>query len=437
MMRNYFMAVALAGAGFLGALAGCNKDAGQAKVPDKAKAAEPVRVQIVEARADSVRGRIRVTGTLYADEEVIVSAKVAGRIIALHHDLGDRIGPGAPLANLDPVDFELAEQEKELAVSATLAKLGLTAFPEKEFIATEVPTVKRAAKQLANVQAKFARVETLFQKVPPLVSEEEFADAKTAVEVARSVLEVETLNAKALLAEAKTRQAELEVARQHLKETIIIAPETPARSAASAAAGSPVSVGTSRSYAVAQRMVAEGEYVRESTPLFRLIDDNPVKLRAMVPEIHISQVAAKLSVSVTLQSYPQPFAGVVGRISPQIDAASRTFPVEVLIANPDGKIKPGAFANASIQLAEAVPTVSIPASAVASFAGVNKVFVVKDQKAAEARVELGERSGDIVHVLKGLAAGTSVIVAPPSQLVTGSPVIVEPAGAKEGEGTKK
>ena len=404
---------------------GCQKEPAQPKASDKGKPADPLRVQLVEARADAMRAAIRVTGTLYPEEEVLVSAKVSGRVVAIHHDLGDRINPGAVLVSLDPVDFQLVEQEKQLAVSATLAKLGLSAFPEKEFEPTQVPTVKRAAKQLANVQAKFARVETLFQKTPPLVSEEEFADAKTAVEVARSVLEVEALNARALLAEARTRQAELEVARQNLKETTVYAPDPAAVKSVSAATATPVSLQANRAYAVAQRMVSEGEYVRESTPLFRLIDDNPVKLRAMVPELHIGQVAAKLSAKVTVHSYSDPFAGVVGRISPQIDAASRTFPVEILIANPDGKLKPGAFASASIELADARPTVIVPATAVASFAGVSKVFLVKDQKAVEARVELGDRSGEHVHILKGLAAGAKVIAAPPSRLVAGTPVVVE------------
>ena len=69
--------------------------------------------------------------------------------------------------------------------------------------------------------------------------------------------------------------------------------------------------------------------------------------------------------------------------------------------------------------------VFVPQESVVSFAGVNKVFTVKDGKAAEVGIELGDRDGDEVEVIKGLKGGESVVVSGTSKLATGVPVEVK------------
>ncbi len=375
-------------------------------------ARETVTVRVADARPLVARDTIRVTGTLVADEEVVVSAKVSGRVQAIEKDLGDRIAAGDVLARIDPTDYELAVQEREMAVHATLAKLGLRDFPgsETDFDPADVPTVKSASLQLANARARYHRLKQLFEQDPPLISEQEYQDAQTAYEVARSQLEVQTLESRALIAEARTRQAELHTARQSLADTRVIAP-----------------VDSQRRYAVAQRMTSPGEFVSQGTPLYRLIDDDPIKMRALVPERHMSAVTVGLTAAITVQAYADSFGGSVSRISPQIDAASRTFPTEILIANSDGRLKPGAFAHADIELPVDRPIVSVPAAAVTSFAGVNKVFVVRDGRAVEVRVRLGVRSDDAqtIQIVQGLSGGEKVILSPPANLVTDTPVTVD------------
>jgi hypothetical protein len=71
----------------------------------------------------------------------------------------------------------------------------------------------------------------------------------------------------------------------------------------------------------------------------------------------------------------------------------------------------------------------VPQESVVTFAGVNKVFTVKDGKAAEIGVELGDRDGDEVEVLKGLKGNESVVVSGTSKLATGVPVDVKAAPA--------
>lgn len=407
--------------------AGCGGEAtkADAKAKGKQRVLEPVKVNVGESTAAVTRPTIRVTGTLYAMEDVTISAKVAGRIVALSHDLGDRVGPDKPLAQVDRTDYELAVKERQSAIQATLAKLGLNTFPSADLLADDVPTVKRTLVQLKNVSGRYERLKKLFEQTPPLISEQEYADAETEFKVASSAFEVEKANAQALLAEAMTLQAELNLANQRLTDTSIRTPLSLATTAAQDEAN------PNLSYAVAERLVSVGEYVREGTPLFRLIDDDPVKLRAMVPERYVGMVTKEVKVTVAVQAHAAPFSGTVSRVSPQVDPASRTFTVEVLIPNPDGLLKPGAFASASIILPNEKPAASVPINAVTSFAGIHKVFTIKDGKAFENRVTLGDRDEKTIIITAGLKPGERIILAPPAQLVSGTPLILPAAPAAE------
>lgn len=418
----------------------------QAKGKGKARILEPVQVRTVQSAPAVTRPSIRITGTLYPMEDVTISAKVAGRIVRLSYDLGDRVEPNRTLAEIDRTDYELAVKGRQSAIHAMLAKLDLTEFPSGMPNFDEVPTVKRTIVQLANISARYERLKKLFEQTPPLISEQEYADAETEYKVARSAYEVEKSAAQALLAEALTLQADLNLANQRLADTKTRAPaDRPAAAPAADTAAATNSVvqptpapkilnaeeNPVLRFAIAQRLVSVGEYVREGTPLYRLIDDDPVKLMAQIPERYSSQINNTLKVKVNVQAHADAFDGRISRISPQVDADSRTYAVEILITNPDGHLKPGAFATAVIELTTQHPAVRVPLSAVTSFAGIHKVFTIADGKAVENRVTLGQRDQDSILLTAGLEPNQPIVLAPPAQLVGGTPLILLASAEKQ------
>src|SRR5690606_4262529 len=114
------------------------------------------------------------------------------------------------------------------------------------------------------------RARQLFAQKPPLISEQDFADLETAYEVAVRDHEIALLEARAQLATARSRYSELEAARQRLADTTVRAPQ------ASLTTTQP----SEGQFGVTQRLVSIGEYVREGDAMFRLVADDPVKLRA-------------------------------------------------------------------------------------------------------------------------------------------------------------
>ena len=108
-----------------------------------------------------------------------------------------------------------------------------------------------------------------------------------------------------------------------------------------------------------------------------------------------------------------------------IERGDRTRLCEAEVPNQDGALLPGAFCRARITTAEAAPVVVVPSSAVASFAGVDRVFTVEAAQVGAAAppgsppstgprakgriVELGRRLGDEVEVVKGLEPGLRIV----------------------------
>jgi multidrug efflux pump subunit AcrA (membrane-fusion protein) len=385
----------------------------------------PATVATAPVKVDEAQRTVDVTGTLYGDEEATISAKVAGRVVAVFHDVGDRVTPGQPLAQIETRDYELARSQRQLAMRESLAKLGLSAFPEGEFNAEDIPTVRKAKLEAQNAEARFNRGKQLYEQQPPRLSEQEYQDLQTAWEVARNEYQVQVLTAQSALAQARAREAELAMAEQQLADTAIRAPAELTQPAAAASTTAPAMRGA-REYAVSERMCSVGEYVNSAAPLFRLVDDDPIKLRASVPERFSGEVQVGQGVHVHVEAFAEPFVGKVTRINPQVDPTNRNFRVEALIDNPRRTLKPGAFARASIETRREPGVIFVPGSAVVSFAGVSRVYVNENGSAAERIVELGDRRGDEVEVRKGLKSADVVVTRGGEKLVPGTPLNVQP-----------
>ena len=405
------------------ALPACKR--ADAKAAGAPRTAATVPVSLASAKLMPVTRTVDVVGTLYGEEETVVSAKVPGRIITLYKDVGDAVAPGEPLVQLKPNDYQLAVNKAELAMKEALAKLGLTELPPPDFDVTKIPTVVRAKLQADNAQARFNRGKKLFEAQPTkLITEEQFTDLQTAVKVAQSEYEVELLNAKSLVASAQALKGDLDIAAQRLNDATTRAPSAP-EPTTQPSTPLPSGLNNTREYVVVARYVNVGELVREITPAYKLIDDNPIKLKAMVPERHVAEVKVGQRAKVRIEAYAGvDFEGVIARVNPQVEIANRTFSVEILIKNDDHRLRSGAFARAAIETVVQPNVVFVPEQALVSFAGVNKVFTVKDNKAVEITVEPGNaRTPDNqIEIAKGLKGTEQVVTTNASKLATGTPV---------------
>jgi membrane fusion protein (multidrug efflux system) len=181
--------------------------------------------------------------------------------------------------------------------------------------------------------------------------------------------------------------------------------------------------------AVAHRLVSVGEYVVPGSKLFSLVSLNPLKLRGDVPERFVHEIRGEQSVRVTVDPFPNlVFEGKVARISPASDPQSRSVALEVLVDNFEEMLKPGFFAHASVVTRQDDRALMVPQEAIISFAGVTKLFVVRDGVAEERQVTAGTRGdGGLVEIIEGLAEKDRVVVSGLTKLANGTRVDVREA----------
>ncbi len=397
-------------------VAGC----GAASEPEQGRSAdlEAVPVQLARLERGPLQRRVQATGTLFGEEEATISAKVAGRVAAVFHDVGDALRSGDPLARIEATDYELALAERRRAFEEALAHLGLEQLPEPPYSVDSLPAVERARLQSENAKARYERGRILHERVPPAISDQDFADIETGWEVAQADHRLAQLTAQAQIAEARTLEAQIASAQQRLNDTLHVVPrgERPPELDGGSAPAVP------DEYVVTARRVSVGDYVLVGAPMFELLDPDPLKLRVRIPEKEVARVRIGQEARLTVEAYADPFAGRVARINPAVDVATRTFEVEIAVPNGERRLRAGSFAKVEIETDVEPNAAFAPGSAVTTFAGVHKVFVVEDGKARERVVQPGQVDGARLEIVHGLADGESFVVAPPPGLTTGTPV---------------
>ncbi|MFO1435879.1 MAG: efflux RND transporter periplasmic adaptor subunit [Gammaproteobacteria bacterium] len=160
------------------------------------------------------------------------------------------------------------------------------------------------------------------------------------------------------------------------------------------------------------RKVSSGDYVQIGDPLVSLAAIDPLKLDFSVPERYASTVTAGQAISITVPAFPGlEFQGKVYAVDPQLDEAGRSLRARGRIANIDGKLRPGMFAQVAVVVARRENALWIPEEAIVPRGGEQYVFRVDDNKALLTRVVIGERRLGVVEISAGLHAGDTVVTA--------------------------
>lgn len=399
--------------------AGCGQHseaATKTSAQEKAKS-EPrtVTVTVAPVAVRPVQRKISVVGTLYGLETLQMSAKVAGRINRVNVDIGDRVKPGDVVAEIDPTDYQLAVDEAQRGLERELAKLGLTDIPDASFDPETLPSVIRARLLVANSKRQFERLRGLMER--KAASLQEYEQGETTHRIEEAALRQVMLDVQATLASIRYAQSVLATANERLAETKVVAP--PMKFAS-------VEQFPDATYVVCKRHVTAGEFTSGSaTAMFDLVIDDVLKLKATVPERYASQVKVGQPVELQVDAYPgEVFQAVVARVSPTIDAQSRTFEVEAHVPNADHRLQHGGFAKAAILVQQQSDAVTAPLESIITFAGVTKLFTVVDGQAQEVPVEVGLRGDGWVEVIGGIDPQAIVVTSGQSQLANGTKISV-------------
>jgi membrane fusion protein (multidrug efflux system) len=177
------------------------------------------------------------------------------------------------------------------------------------------------------------------------------------------------------------------------------------------------------------RLVEVGSTVMPGAPVARIVDLDPVKVVAGVPERYAGEIRTGASVQLAFdRADGRTFVGRTTFVGATVEPGSRTFPIEVAVPNAGGALKPGVVARLSIQRGTTADALLVPREAVIrGEAGYMVFVVVRDGERAlvETRpVQTGAGSAGRVVVTSGLKAGDEVIVVGQQQVTAGDVVEV-------------
>lgn len=163
-----------------------------------------------------------------------------------------------------------------------------------------------------------------------------------------------------------------------------------------------------------------------SMPILHVMQIDKLKVMANVSEQYYPNVKVGDKVDISVDIYPgENFEGKVSRIAPALDAATRTFSVEITIPNAKERLRPGMFARATFNLGE-IEGVMVDDVAVQKQAGSAErfVYVIEDGVAKFRFVRDGRRVGSKVSIVEGLNAGEQVATTSFVRLMDGKAVEV-------------
>jgi len=178
---------------------------------------------------------------------------------------------------------------------------------------------------------------------------------------------------------------------------------------------------------ITARNYDNGDMYNGNTPVLVVEQIVPVKLLINISENYFSKIKKGSPVKVKFDVFEgEVFNGKISLIYPTINAATRTFPVELVLDNKDMKVRPGMFARVEVNFGSENHVV-VPDLAVVKQAGSGDryVFVYEKGIVHYKKVELGRRMGSEYELISGVDNNSQVVVAGHARLVNGTEVIIE------------
>jgi len=347
-----------------------------------------ISVQVQPVKKKSLRPFINNIGTLNPFEEVTVSSEVDGILKDVNVDNGSEVSKGMILAVIDDTDYNL-EVERGMA------------------------SLKQAEANLSNIKLEYHRKEELYKK--ELLTKQQYDDVTARLSIADAELE--------------RAKSSVSTARQKLSKAKIY---------------------STLSGVVKEKKVSSGNYVKNGTPLFTIIQTNPAKLDFTVNEKDLEKIRKGQDVFLTVYAFPdKEFKGKLNIIYPNVDERTRTLKVEALVPNDAQLLKPGFFAKVMLYTGASKDIILVPVTSLLYEEEKIKVFVVEGDKARERIVKIGQKyklqsevgnremeaegqesdMAEFVEVVKGLKEGEQVVVVGQQNLFEGAKIKI--VGSKD------
>ena len=318
-----------------------------------------------EARDLELRGEVRLPGTLESQLTAVVAGEVAGKVVAIEAQDGDRVKKGQVLARLRPQWYELQQREAVARLEESRARLRLA-------------------------ESKLARARELFEA--EVISQQDMDDA---------VSEQTAWQGRESQNEAQIAQLELSLALLRVRAPF--------------------------DGVVTRKLTEVGQWIVNGGAVAEMISLDRLEVRVDVPERYYDTLRRGTQTRISFEALPDfSLTGTIERIVPRVGDQARTFPVKISISNPDGRLGVGMLASVDLPIGETKTATMVPKDAVVRIGPDDVVYRISNGTAERVDVRSGTASGAWIAVSGGIRAGDKVIVRGNERMMPGQSVQGKP-----------
>lgn len=330
----------------------------------------------VIARRERITTGPTLSGTLAAETEAMVRAEVAGPLVELRVDEGERVTKGQLLARIGPGAINLQQSSQAAAIASLRNNVALA---EKEL----------------------ARQQSLFRS--GIV-------AKATVDVARQQVD-------AARAQVSQAQAQSAATSEQSRDTTVEAPI---------------------SGVVTKRWVSQGDVVQVGATLLTIIDPKAMQLEAALPADNLQEIRIGTPIEFQVQGFDDKvFVGRIARVNPQADPTTRQIKVFAEIPNTTGALASGLFAEGRLQNLSRIGVI-VPSAAIDRRMTTPSVTRARGGVIEHFAIVLGvvDDQNDRAEIRQGVEVGDVLLVGSAQQLAPGTRVELPAAAQQAGDAAK-
>ncbi len=327
---------------------------------------------------------LNASGYVVAQRKAAVASKATGRLVALMVEEGDSVKKGEVIARLENEDVIAAKDQAEANLNAARHNLD------------------QAKADLQEATVTFNRYKELIGR--GFVSQAEYDAAEARFKRSSAA-------AASFEAAMKASAAALKGADVSLEYTLIRAPFD--------------AVVLTKNADIGDIVTPLGAAANAKAAVVTIADMDSLQVEVDVSESSLHQVKIGQPCEVLLDAFPDSrFRGVVHMIVPTADRTKATVLVKIRFIDKDNRILPemsakAAFLSREVASDEQKPRTAVNPAAIITRNGNKAVFLIKENRAVETPVTVGEKLGDMVEVLNGVKSGDRVALKPLNKMKNG------------------
>lgn len=431
------------------AFSGCGK-----KGPDNAEKTETAtNVTVEKAGYNTIRTYTTGTGEIKPSTEVAVSAKASGTVQSVNVALGDYVSAGQVVATIDKTDYQLSYNQALAGYNSAVASYNNVANGTQKQTDTQLKQQVDSA-QLAynNALSNYEREKQMYDNNTNLISARnalttaetnynntkalfemgaasqiELDNARTSYENAQAALTATENSLKSnidsLKAALDNAEMSLKTAKENYELTTDVVTPGNIKSAKAAVDSAKASLDVAQnalnntsikatvSGYVTSCPIVKGQTVAQGSPAVTIINSNSVNVEISVTESVISKISEGTEATISVSSANiENMPGTVSEVAPSKDAATGMYTVKINVANDNGTLKGGMFADVSLLTESTENVLCVPTNSIITDKTGSYVYVAKDGKAVKTIVETGASDDNFTEVLSGVNENDDVIV---------------------------